>query len=635
MKKFYTIFAMAAVAAAFASCNKVETLNQPAENQISIRVGTESKTILRKDTEVHWSSYDQIRVFDTNNAGFRFTTEESDVATATFTCAEEGGWTGGVPVMAIHSYRGSIDQTEFDGTKVTAQMNHNQVIQNNRSYARDASLSIGVVGQDGGDYVIDEMKNCFSLIKFQLENKGITSVKMRGNNDEVLAGWVKVSYNDGAPTWEVDGENGQKELTITPGGKNAGHSATKTFFSVDDTNDDDVPVVGTYYIAVLPQTLSAGLTLEIEKLGGLVATRTIDAPIVLNRSKIREFQAPIDHDLEFVKGDIIMDLTNAAEFWYKDSDGNVHEGIPMRSARLNYAFDFWNPRYTDADENPYLFHGNVYQWSASAACLSMQKWTPVQLPTIDGYVLKEVEFTYQYSTQNPTYYITDSAYAGETEEEVAADVKAHNLGSVNGITRTTGGKIDLSGAVSETDDRYLFSSGEGNVKMILTYTPKGTAPTTITINCTDFSQVVDGDGNNLQTRSSSIYSTVTEAFDFWFPANPQYVFNGQVSNWSKHLSAKSKTLVKLPKISGYVLTEVNITSSYSSSNRTYIVTDGTADTELDPPYVQLGKVTRNSASTEETKINLTGVAASTDERYLTCSGEMCGKFILTYTKVLE
>lgn len=629
MKKFYMIFAMAAVAAAFASCNKVETLNQPAENQISIRVGTESKTILRKGTEVHWSSYDQIRVFDTNNDGFRFTTEQSDVATATFTCAEEGGWTGGVPVMAIHSYRGSINQTEFDGTKVTAQMNHNQVIQNNQSYARDASLSIGVVGQDGGDYVIDEMKNCFSLIKFQLENKDITSVKVRGNNNEVLAGWVKVSYNDGAPTWEVDGENGQKEITITPGGKNAGHSATKTFFSVDDTNDDDVPVVGTYYIAVLPQTLSAGLTLEIEKTGGLVATRTIDAAIVLNRSKIKEFQAPIDHDLNFVKGNIVLDCTDASKFRY----GNPATGLvartntiydPEKGGTVLEPFDFWLEGSED-----YKFYGQVTNWSGNLSGVSSSYGDPkIKLPTIDGYVLASVQITYSHSTSNRTYTVTD----GENTFASCTMTRSSDPVTLN---------LTNPAFTPVSNDRYLQYSSELGAKFILTYTPEGSEPepepdpNEIVINCLDFSQVVDGDGNGLLSRTNSIYSTVTEAFDFWFPENPQYVFNGQVSNWQKHLSAKSRTLVKLPKISGYVLTEVNITSSYSSSNRTYIVTDGTADTELDPPYVQLGKVLRNSASTEETKINLTGVAASTDERYLTSPGEMCGKFILTYTKVTE
>lgn len=629
MKKFYTIFAMAAVAAAFASCNKVETLNQPAENQISIRVGTESKTILRSGTEVHWSSYDQIRVFDTNNDGFRFTTEQSDVATATFTCAEEGGWTGGVPVMAIHSYRGSINQTAFDGTKVTAQMNHNQVIQNNQSYARDASLSIGVVGQDGGDYVIDEMKNCFSLIKFQLENKDITAVKMRGNNNEVLAGWVKVSYNDGAPTWEVDGENGQKELIITPGGKNSGHSATKTFFSVEDTNDSGANVVGTYYIAVLPQTLSAGLTLEIEKLGGLVATRTIDTPIELNRSKIREFQAPIDHDLEFVKGNIVLDCTDASLFRYGNpATGLVERTKTIYTTTVTSPFDFWLNGYED-----YKFYGQVSKWTGSnPACLSgvsSSNGDPkIKLPKIDGYVLASVQITYSHSTDNRTLSVTDgtNTFASCTMKRGDAAVTLN---------------VANPAFTPASDDRYLAYSSELGAKFILTYMPDGSEPepepdpNEIVINCLDFSQVVDGDGKGLQTRSNSIYNTVTEAFDFWFPENPQYVFNGQVSNWSKHLSAKSKTLVKLPKISGYVLTEVNITSSYSKDDRIYIVTDGTADTEVIPPYTQLGTVTRNKATTGETKIDLTGVSASSDERYLTCPTEMCGKFILTYTKVTE
>lgn len=626
MKKFYTIFAMAAVAAAFASCNKVETLNQPAENQISIRVGTESKTILRKDTVVHWSSYDQIRVFDTNNDGFRFTTEESDVATATFTCAEEGGWTGGVPVMAIHSWRGSISQTEFDGTKVTAQMNHNQVIQNNKSYARDCSLSIGVVGQEGGDYVIDEMKNCFSLIKFQLENNDITSVKMRGNNNEVLAGWVKVSYNDGAPTWEVDGENGQKELIITAGGKNSGHSATKTFFSVEDTDDSGADVVGTYYIAVLPQTLSAGLTLEIEKLGGLVATRTIDAPIVLNRSKIREFQAPIDHDLDFVKGNIILDCTDASKFRY----GNPATGLvartntiynPQKGGTVLEPFDFWLEGSED-----YKFYGQVTNWSGNLSGVSSSYGDPkIKLPTIDGYVLASVQITYSHPQDNRTLSVTDG-----TNTFASCTIKRGDAPVTLNLTNPA--------FTPASDDRYLAYSSELGAKFILTYMPEGSEPeepTEIVINCNDASQFVDGNGNPLAARSSSIYETVTSAFDFWLNGKPEYVFNGQVSQWNKTLSAKSKTLVKLPKISGYVLKEVNITYSYADKDRTYIVTDGTADTEVDPPYTQLGKVKRKKDTTDETKIDLTGVAASTDERYLTSPGEMCGKFILTYTKVTE
>ena len=630
MKNLFKYFALVAAVAAFASCDKVETEPQPSVNKISIRIGTESKTLLRNGTEVHWSNQDKIRVFDDSNAGFKFETTDSDVATAVFTCTDEGGWTGGVPVMAIHSYRPTVNQTAFDGTKVTANIYQNQVIHHNGSYARDGSLSIGVVGKSGSDYVVDEMKNCFSLIKFQLENKDITSVKMRGNNNEILAGWVNVSYNSGNPTWEVDGNRGEKEITITPG-SNVSHSSTKAFFAMDDTDNDNNPVEGVYYIAVLPQTLASGLTLEIEKTGGMVATRTINSSITLNRSKIKSFPAPIDQDLVFEKGNIVLDCTDASKFRY----GNPATALVTRTNTIYNPsggsvlapFDFWLEGYED-----YKFHGQVTQWTGSnPPCLSgvsSSNGTPeIKLPTIDGYVLASVEVTYSHSTSDRTISVTDG-----TNTFASCSMKRGD----DAVT------LDLThpAFTPASDDRYLTYSSELGAKFILTYIPEGTDPgpapsTDIVIDCTDASQFVDGSGNSLATRSSSIYNTVTSAFDFWLSGKPEYVFNGQVSNWSKTLSAKSKTLVKLPKISGYVLTEVNITYSHASSDRTYIITDGSADAEVDPPYTQLGKVKRNSGTTTETKIDLTGVTASGDERYLTSPGEMCGKFILTYSKVSQ
>ena len=630
MKKSLIILASAAVVAAFASCDKVETVNQPVKNNISIRIGTETKSLLRNGTEVRWSSQDKIRVFDNENAGFKFETTQSDVATAVFTCSDEGGWTGGVPVVAAHSYRPTLEQTAFDGTKVTANISQNQVIYNNKSYARDGSLSIGEVVKEGDEYVVHEMKNCFSLIKFQLENKDITSVKMRGNNNENLAGWVKVSYNNGNPTWEVDGDNGEKEILITVSGSSACHNATKTFFSLDDINDNDAPVEGAYYIAVLPQTLASGLTLEIEKTGGLVATRTINSSITLNRSKIKEFPAAIDHDLVFAKGNIVLDCTDASKFRY----GNPATALVTRTNTIYNPsggsvlapFDFWLEGYED-----YKFHGQVTQWTGSnPPCLSgvsSSNGTPeVKLPTIDGYELATVEVTYSHSTSNRTISVTDG----------------QNTFASCTMVRGDAATLDLThpAFTPASDDRYLTYSSELGAKFILTYAPKsgdpGPAPTAdIVIDCTDASLYVDGNGNALATRTNSIYDTVTSAFDFWISGKPEYVFNGQVSQWNKTLSAKSKTLVKLPKISGYVLKEVNITYSNASGDRTYIITDGTADASVDPQYTQLGQTKRKSTTTGETKIDLTGVTASSDERYLTSPGEMCGKFILTYSKVSE
>lgn len=609
---------MAAVVVAFASCDKVETVNQAAKNNISIRIGTETKSLLHNGTEVLWSKEDKIRVFDNANKGFKFETTDSKVATAVFTCTEDGGWTGGDPVMAIHSYRHTLSNTAFDGTKVTANINQNQVILQNGSYARDGSLSIGVVSKEGADYVVDEMKNCFSLIKFQLENKDITSVKMRGNNNEILAGWVNVSYNSGNPTWEVDGNRGEKEITITPG-SNVSHSSTKAFFAKDDTDNENNPVEGVYYIAVLPQTLASGLTLEIEKTGGMVATRTINSSITLNRSKIKEFPAPIDHELVFKKVNIVLDCTDASKFRYGDpATALVERTNSIYSGTVSAPFDFWLEGYED-----YKFNGQVTQWTGSnPPCLSGASSSNIKLPTIDGYVLASVEVTYSHSTSNRTISVTDG-----TNTFASCTMKRGDAASTLDLTHYS---------FIPSDNRYLTSSYELGAKFILTYIPESEYPgpeDIVVIDCTTASQFVDGSGNSLATRSASIYNTVTSAFDFWLSGKPEYVFNGQVSNWSNTLSAKSGTLVKLPKISGYVLKEVNITFSYSGSDRTYIITDGTEDSTKNPAYTQLGKVVRNSSTTEETKIDLTGVTASSDERYLTCSIEMCVRFILTYSKV--
>lgn len=450
MKNTFRFFALAAVVAAFASCDKVETVNQPVKNNISIRIGTETKSLLRNGTEVHWSNQDKIRVFDDANVGFKFETTQSDVATAVFTCTDEGGWTGGVPVMAIHSYRPTVNQTAFDGTKVTANIYQNQMIHHNGSYARDGSLSIGVVGKEGSDYVVNEMKNCFSLIKFQLENKDITSVKMRGNNNEILAGWVNVSYNSGNPTWEVDGNRGEKEITITPG-SNAGHSSnsTNTFFAVNDIDDNNDPVEGVYYIAVLPQTLASGLEIKLTKSNGSVATRTINSSIVLNRSKIKAFENSLDKDLTFetTHEPIILDCTDASKFVWESSDP-----FPTRNAKASAAFDFWLNGHTE-----YEFNGNVYNWDKH---LSWEKGKTIKLPNISGYSLVEMSVTSQKSSNTPTYTITD----GTTTLASA---------SINKNTSTFPVVFDVSAhpQSSTSPDRYLsVSDYEGCIKFILTYT---------------------------------------------------------------------------------------------------------------------------------------------------------------------
>jgi hypothetical protein len=151
------------------------------------------------------------------------------------------------------------------------------------------------------------------------------------------------------------------------------------------------------------------------------------------------------------------------------------------------------------------------------------------------------------------------------------------------------------------------------------------------LDCTDASLFRYSDGDAaLAIRTSSIYNTVTAPFSFYIEqGGVKYPFYGQVSCWTVSgstacLSNKSSTTVKLPSIEGYILQEVEVTYSHSTTMITYSVTDGKD---------VLGSCNRVRSTTEKTIIDLSGVESTSDERFLKASREMCVKFILTYSGV--
>lgn len=441
MKRIYTLFAFAAITAAFASCNKNE-IASTSRNTLSITVGTEAKTILRNGEKVNWVKDDQICIFDTENAGFIFKTAQSDVPSATFTCEN---WTGTTPVFAVHSNGNNITKNIYDGSIVTSYLNPTQSIANKNSYAKEASLSVGKVSENGGSYSVEAMKNCFAIIGFTLKDSTITSVTLSGNSGENLAGWVDVNYDNldstEQPFWTVNTtKGGAQTITVKPTGSACKVKGNGAF--ADKTK---------YYIAVLPQTLSKGMTLVLARADGMSATREITSSVELKRSHIKEFKNALDSALVFKKGDIVLDCTNATNFYYNDGTEDVK--LPTTKHGENFTTcDFWLNGYKD-----YKFHGSVKVWQNSLNALNSY----VKLPLIPEYKLKEVNVTYSHPTTDRTYTITDGPSSG-----------ANTLGSCKRKQdTTTETKIDLTNPLvtPESDERYLYCSAEMAVRFILTY----------------------------------------------------------------------------------------------------------------------------------------------------------------------
>lgn len=106
-------------------------------------------------------------------------------------------------------------------------------------------------------------RNCVTLVEVDLQTDGIKTISMRGNNGELIAGTVRISIpskDEGVPVSTV--VKGDKEVSIS---------------------DGTVLQKGKYYLAVIPQTFSRGITLTLEG-DGIRAVKSTTKPVTASRS---------------------------------------------------------------------------------------------------------------------------------------------------------------------------------------------------------------------------------------------------------------------------------------------------------------------------------------------------------------
>jgi len=454
MKKINVIFAMAAMVAAFASCNKNEVATQQGTS-LSLTAGTETKTILRNGKEVRWASTDKLRVFDTENNGFTFITKASDVKEAVFTC---DNWTGTTPVMAVHSNPTSFSGSSISGSVITANLNPTQKIYHQRSYGKESALSVGKITENGGAYSIETMKNCFALLQFTLLDTSVVSITMTGNNEEIIAGWVDVDYDAlaaGNSFWTVNAtKGGSKSIAVNPEGSGCKVKGNGAF--ADTT---------AYYISVLPQTLSKGLTLVMTRRDGKSATREIKSSITLERGKIKTFAEAVDKDLTYKFSDIVLDFTTVINSTFKyDRDGTT-SNLPQRSSGTSATTpadtDFWAAAYPS-----YKFNGAVRFWNTGGGALNMLKDTYVRFPRISGYKLTSISEVKVVHSSARKYKITSATAATYAAGTAVTGGEEQSL-SLSSAAAT----FTLTDKYDANKDYYIVADNEPGFKFKLTYKP--------------------------------------------------------------------------------------------------------------------------------------------------------------------
>lgn len=119
-------------------------------------------------------------------------------------------------------------------------------------------------------------QNCVTLVEADLQTDGVTAISVRGNNGELIAGKVRIgisSKDDVPPVTTVI--EGFKEVTVSDGGA--------------------VLQKGKYYLAVVPQTFSRGITVTLTGKDGSARKLTTNS-VTATRSK-RLLTGPLALDM--------------------------------------------------------------------------------------------------------------------------------------------------------------------------------------------------------------------------------------------------------------------------------------------------------------------------------------------------
>ncbi len=207
----------------------------------------QTKTERQDDGSVFWKPGDEISIFYGSgvDGGSKFVSQNEDVVDIANFSGSIGVITGGNEIAATDTYFWGVypysAATSCDGESVTTILPAEQLATAG-TFADDLFLT---VGKSKGLRLA--FFNVCGGIRFAVGSPGVKKVTFRGNNNEVLAGKVKIGFGSNNRPAVSEVIDGKTELTLT-------------------APDGGSFVVGeTYYFVALPTLLSSGYTMTFYK----------------------------------------------------------------------------------------------------------------------------------------------------------------------------------------------------------------------------------------------------------------------------------------------------------------------------------------------------------------------------------
>lgn len=429
----------------------------------------ETKTVLNPNSTVWWTPGDAICIYYGESAGDKFTAiNDVPVARAEFH-GTLSAFTGVTETgdynyfWALYPYSSAVS---CDGTNVTATLPHEQVALAG-SFAPNTNITLA---KSPG--LALSFYNVCSGMWFTVTKEGVESVTFRGNNNEDVAGTFLVSMSEGEtprPTKPVPAV-GQKSITLrAPEGET---------FQVGEK----------YYIVLLPQTFTSGVTLTFNT-ATETGTRVYGSSMTFERS-LYKYSNQADKNVQYVP----KDAPSAPVVKVNNGQGVVI--LPAEvGAEGSVVVDF----SAVTDEGNYELRYSTEAGAKKPGRIYVIGKSGSSVGTLSGVLPQS------------TVILLSGKYAA-TELTTALSTLIIEVGVVVGTVNVTGGSVTVNGEITSLnvhEDAATDQEEENKIIVIINNTVQ-----VVSVEETNCSIVVSADGSvevlDTQAKETEIGGTVQD-----------------------------------------------------------------------------------------------------------------------------
>ncbi len=400
--------------------------------QLAITVGfeeDETRIALDETLKTVWQKGDLVSVFyiDKTKYQWQFQGETGDRSGVIMPVGEVPSTTKTIVVL----YPDRDDYT-YSGNSVLANVDATQSYAAN-SYGNGGNILVATqVGTSANNMML---RSVYGWLKLQLtgDSQSVKSIRIKGNNNEQVAGSVSFNIYTAANAQLIADGNGATELTLDCGDGVALSRTQPTAF----------------YIGFVPQTFEGGITVEIENTQGHVMTKSTTKSVAIARNTIQPMSAFVFAPEIPEPEEIEAMYPGNDQIWYNVSNGVSHNFSVAQPFDVSYTAN----QFGDACAN-----GTCYNFYA----ITFED----EVTAVNALAFKDSSLTEVYLPHSVTT-IGNGAFFGSTklkEVHLGANIESINYMAFTNcynlqalyIRATTPPTLDSQALIQDSSGSYAY-----------------------------------------------------------------------------------------------------------------------------------------------------------------------------------